>query len=64
MVDSQVVKTTRVGGPERGFDGPKHLARRKRRVLVDASGLVLAARVHGAELPVRDGGRLLVEGLR
>ena len=33
--------------------------------VVDTNGLVLAARVHGADLPDRDGGRhLLAEGLR
>ena len=64
VIDSQVVKTTRVGGPKRGYDGGKRLAGRKRHILVDTNGLVLAARVHGADLPDRDGGRLLVEGLR
>ena len=65
VIDSQVVKTTRVGGPERGYDGAKRLAGRKRHLLVDTNGLVLAARVHGADLPDRDGGRrLLGEGTR
>jgi putative transposase len=58
VVDSQVVKTTPVGGPERGYDGAKRLAGRKRHLLVDTSGLVLAARVHSADLlPDRDGAR-------
>jgi putative transposase len=61
VVDSQVVKTTPVGGPERGYDGAKRLAGRKRHLLVDTSGLVLAARVHSADLPDRDGGRPLLE---
>jgi hypothetical protein len=26
VIDSQVVKTTRAGGPERGYDGAKRLA--------------------------------------
>lgn len=63
VIDSQVVKTTRVGGPERGYDGAKRLAGRKRHILVDTNGLVLAAKVHSAALPDRDGGmRLLGEG--
>jgi len=33
VVDSQVVKTTPVGGPERGYDGAKRLAGRKRHLL-------------------------------
>ncbi len=64
MIDTQAVKTSRAGGPERGYDGAKRLAGRKRHILVDTNGLVLAARVHGADLPDRDGGRrLLAEGL-
>jgi putative transposase len=67
LIDSQAVKTSRAGGPERGYDGAKRLAGRKRHILlVDTNGLVLAARVHGGAdlLPDRDGGgrRLLAEG--
>jgi transposase len=61
VIDSQVAKTTPVGGPERGYDGAKRIAGRKRHILVDTNGLVLAARVHGANLPDRDGGRRLLE---
>ena len=61
VIDSQVVKTTPVGGPERGYDGAKRIAGRKRHLLVDTNGLVLAARVHGADLPDREGGRRLLE---
>jgi putative transposase len=65
VIDSRAVKTTPVGGPARGYDGAKRLAGRKRHILlVDTNGLVLAARVHGAGVPDRDGGRrLLAEGL-
>jgi putative transposase len=61
VIDSQVVKTTPVGGLERGYDGAKRMAGRKRRILVDTGGLVLTACVHGADLPDRDGGRRLLE---
>jgi hypothetical protein len=60
VIDSQeVVKRTPVGGAERGYDGAKRLvAGRKRHILVDTNGLVLAAaQVHGANLPDQDGGR-------
>jgi transposase len=41
------------------------MAGRKRHILVDTGGLLLAARVHGADLHDRDGGRrLLAEDLR
>jgi putative transposase len=61
VIDSQLVKTTPVGGPERGYHGAKRLAGRKRHILVDTGGLVLAAKVHGADLLDWDGGRRLLE---
>ena len=62
VVDSQVVKTTPVGDPERGYDGAKRLAGRKRHLLVDTSGLVLAARVHSERRPARPRRRKAVVG--
>ncbi len=63
VIDSQVLKTTKAGGPERGYDGAKRLAGRKRHLLVDTNGLVLTVRVHGADLhDRRDGGRQLLAG--
>jgi transposase len=50
IVDSQSVKTTGVGGKERGYDGAKKVKGRKRHILVDTQGLVRQARVHGAEI--------------
>lgn len=47
VLDSQSAKTTGVGGPERGYDGAKRRKGRKRRLLVDTSGLLLLACVHG-----------------
>src|ERR687893_3184252 len=38
VIDSQAVKTSRAGGPERGYDGAKRLAGRKRHLLVDTNG--------------------------
>ena len=64
VLDSQAVKSTGVGGPERGYDGAKRLAGRKRHLLVDTGGLVPGAHVHAASLHDRDGGqRLLTEQL-
>src|SRR5499426_4452914 len=40
-LDSQSVKTTEVGGAERGFDNGKKIKGRKRHVLVDTLGLLL-----------------------
>jgi putative transposase len=49
IVDSQSVKTTGVGGEERGYDGGKKVKGRKRHLLVDTEGFVLTARVHSAK---------------
>ena len=43
VVDSQSVKSTGVGGEERGFDGGKKVKGRKRHLLVDTLGLLLKA---------------------
>jgi transposase len=39
IVDSQSIKTTGVGGTERGYDGAKKVKGRKRHLLVDTQGL-------------------------
>jgi putative transposase len=65
IVDSQSVKTTGVGGTERGFDPAKKVEGRKRHLLVvDTEGLVLGARVHSAKAPDQDGIRLLLDPAR
>ena len=47
VIDSQSLKTTHVGGP-RSFDGGKLVNGRKRHILTDTLGLLLAVRVHPA----------------
>jgi putative transposase len=63
-LDTQSVKTTRVGGPERGTDGGKHIAGRKRHVLVDTLGLLVGVVVHAANVYDGKGARRLLDEVR
>src|SRR5882724_11245530 len=49
-IDSQSVKTTEIGGPERGYDGGKKIKGRKRHLLVDTLGLLLVVLITSAGL--------------
>jgi putative transposase len=49
-IDSQSVKTTAVGGEDRGYDGGKKIKGRKRHLLVDTLGLLLAVVITGANV--------------
>jgi putative transposase len=57
-LDSQSVKTTSVGGV-RGFDAGKNVKGRKRHILVDTMGLLLAVVVTAASVSDAAGARLL-----
>jgi len=64
ILDSQSVKTTRRGGPDRGYDAGKKVNGRKRHILVDTIGLVLLVVVHAASQQDRDGAKLVLQKLQ
>jgi hypothetical protein len=60
VVDSQSVKSTGVGGDQRGYDGGKKVKGRKRHILVDTQGLLLKAKVHSAKIMDYEGIKTLL----
>ena len=60
VIDSQSVKTTCIGGQERGYDAGKHVKGRKRFILTDTQGLLLAAYVCAASISEKAGAMKLL----
>ena len=54
VIDSQSVKTTESGGIS-GYDAGKKVKGRKRHILTDTEGFLVAALVHAADIQDRDG---------
>ena len=63
IIDSQTASTTQAGGP-RGFDPGKRLYGRKRHIVTDTNGLLLAVHVHPANVQDVHGAVPLLEHLR
>jgi putative transposase len=59
-IDSQSVKTNEQGGID-GYDAGKKITGRKRHILVDTMGLVLAVVVHSAGIQDRDGAKAVLD---
>ncbi len=61
-IDSQSVKTTALAGVK-GFDAGKKIQGRKRHILVDTLGLLMAVVVTAASVQERDGAKLLFKSM-
>lgn len=55
IIDAQSVKTTLVAGEARGFDAGKKVKGRKRHIVVDTLGLILAVVIQSASVQDRNG---------
>lgn len=64
IIDSQSIKTSAVRGPEKGYDAGKKIRGRKRHLLVDTQGNLLAVTVSGAQDSDPQGGRALLLPLK
>jgi putative transposase len=65
LIDAQSIRGAEtVARPSRGYDAGKNVNGRKRHIIVDTTGLLLAILVTGAHIQDRDGGRALIWAIR
>ena len=63
VIDSQSVRTADQRGGE-AYDAAKKITGRKRHILTDTDGRLLAVRVHAANVQDRDGAKLALKASR
>jgi putative transposase len=63
LIDSQSVKTSCIT-TEKGYDAGKKVSGRKRHIVTDTMGFVLAIVIHSADIQDRVGARLVLKELR
>jgi putative transposase len=63
LIDSQSVKTSSMT-LEKGYDGGKKIQGRKRHIVTDTLGFIMAVVIHSAEIQDREGAKLVIEQLR
>jgi len=64
IIDSSSAKTTEVGGTQRGYDAGKKVGGRKRHIIVDTLGLIIAVVVHAASIQDQDGAKLVFQNIK
>ncbi len=63
LIDSQSVKTSSMT-TNKGYDGGKKIQGRKRHIITDTLGFILAVVIHNADIQDREGAKQVIENLR
>ncbi len=63
LIDSQSVKTACISD-EKGYDPGKKVSGRKRHIVTDTIGFILAIVIHNADIQDRDGTQMVLNELR
>jgi putative transposase len=64
IIDSSSAGTTESGGEQRGYDAGKKISGRKRHIIVDTLGMIIAVVVHAASIQDYDGAKLVLQKIK